>query len=132
MRASKKPATYIIDGLNFIRSFLLTAHSADEETLTADLIAWLDELGQNRLNGSDFRLILDGGYRPVGKTRTACVSAQFAEGCTADELIIETAAYLHANNCRVIVVTSDLELGAKIRDLGLKVMHCAKFFNSFY
>jgi predicted RNA-binding protein with PIN domain len=132
MHASTKPSTYIIDGLNFIRSFLFTAHSAGEETLTADLIAWLDELGQTRLSGSDFRLILDGGYRNIGPMRTSCVSAQFAENRTADELILETAYYLHKNNTRAVVITSDLELGAKVRELGVKVMHCAKFFNSFY
>ena len=64
--------------------------------------------------------------------RTACVSAQFAESFAADELILETAEYLHKNNIRVIVITSDLELGARVRDLGVKTMHCAKFFNSFY
>ena len=132
MHTSKKPATYIIDGLNFIRSFLLRAHNAGEETLTADLIAWLDELGQTQLAGSDFRLILDGGYRHVGPTRTSCVDAQFTEGYAADELILETADYLHKNNIRAIVITSDLELASKVKDLGVKTMHCGKFFNSFY
>jgi len=132
MHTSKKPATYIIDGLNFIRSFLLRARQSNEETLTADLIDWLDELGQTDLAGSDFRLILDGSYRHVGPTRTSCVNAQFTEGYAADELILETADYLHKNNIRAVVVTSDLELAAKAKELGVKTMHCGKFFNSFY
>jgi predicted RNA-binding protein with PIN domain len=132
MHTSKKPATYIIDGLNFIRSYLLRAHNADEETLTADLISWLDELGSGELSGSDFRLILDGSYRPVGPTRTAYVNAQFTEGYPADTLILEQAEYLHSRGGRVIVVTSDLELAQSVKSRCVKVMHCGKFFNSFY
>ncbi|MDR0646391.1 MAG: NYN domain-containing protein [Elusimicrobiota bacterium] len=131
--ASKKPAVYIIDGLNFIRGFVIkNGSSAEEETLTAELISWLDELGRGELYASQFRIILDGVYRNVGHTRTNCVNAQFADGCSADEIIREQAAYLKQNGERVIVVTSDLELGAKIKQLGVKVIGCGKFFNSFY
>jgi predicted RNA-binding protein with PIN domain len=132
MHASKKPAVYVIDGLNFIRSFLLKSHNSDEETLTADMIAWLDDLGRGQLYGSDFRLILDGSYRNVGPTRTPCVSAVFAESVSADEIIFETADYLSQSGRRVIVVSSDLELAEKIKQLGVKVMGCSKFFSSFY
>jgi len=132
MHINKKPATYIIDGLNFIRSFLTRGRNLNEETLTREMIAWLDELGCGALSGSDFRLILDGSYRNIGPTRTACVDAVFTEGETADQLIYETASYLSGNGQRVIVVSSDLELHEKIKKLGVKVMHCGKFFNTFY
>jgi len=132
MHTSKKPAVYIIDGLNLIRCFLMRGRGADEETLTAELIDWLDELGNNQLSGSEFRLILDGSYRHVGPTRTTCVSALFTEGDSADRIIYEQASYLAQNNTRVIVITSDLSLAAQIEDIGVKVLGCGKFFNSFY
>ena len=132
MHTNKKPAIYIIDGLNLIRSFLMQNRGADEETLTAELIDWLDELGRNQLPGSEFRLILDGSYRAVGPTRTACVSALFTEDESADRIILEQASYLKQNAERVIVVTSDLSLAAEVKEIGVKVLHCGKFFNSFY
>lgn len=132
MYASKKPAIYVIDGLNFIRSFLSIGRNLDEESLTTEMISWLDDLGRGDLYGSEFRLILDGSYRNVGPTRTQAVSAVFTEGYTADEFIFETADYLHQNNQRVIVVSSDRELSDKIRRLGVKVLSCSKFFSSFY
>jgi predicted RNA-binding protein with PIN domain len=129
---SKKPAVYLIDGLNFIRSFLSRSSNYDEETLTAELIDWLDELGQTKLLGSDFRLILDGSYRNVGATKTAYVSAHFTEELSADEIILEQAEYLRSSGQRVIVVSSDLVLNAKIRELGVKTIGCSKFFNDFF
>jgi predicted RNA-binding protein with PIN domain len=131
MYTSKKPATYLIDGLNFIRSFIARGAAADEEALTAELISWLDELGQSELAGSNFRLILDGGYRSVGPTRTPRVSALFTEDTTADQIIFESAQYLRQSGRRVIVITSDRQLTAEVSALGVKVISCAKFFNTF-
>ena len=132
MHTSKKPATYIIDGLNFVRSYLIRGANLNEEDLTADLILWLDDLGRGILAGSDFRLILDGSFRNLGQKQAVNVSVRFTEDITADEIICEQAEYLHQNNNRVIVVSSDLELTSHLRSLGIKTIHCSKFFNDFY
>ena len=55
MQTSKKPAVYLIDGLNFVRSYLIRGANLNEEALTAELILWLDDLGRGVLSGSDFR-----------------------------------------------------------------------------
>lgn len=132
MHTSKKPAVYIIDGLNFVRSYLIRGANLNEEDLTADLILWLDDLGRGILAGSDFRLILDGSFRNLGQKQAVNVSVRFTEDITADEIICEQATYLHQNNTRVIVVSSDLELTSYLRSQGIKTMHCSKFFNDFY
>lgn len=133
MHTSKKPAVYIIDGLNFVRSYLIRGSAnLNEEALTAELILWLDDLGRDRLYGSDFRLILDGSFRNLGQKNASSVYVKFTEYITADEVIYEQAAYLHDSNTRVIVVSSDLELTSRLRELGIKTMGCSKFFNDFY
>lgn len=132
MYTSKKPAIYIVDGLNFIRSFLIQNRNLNEETLTTELIAWLNDLGTGEMYGSEFRVILDGSFRNIGPTRTACVSATFTEEYCADEIIFEQAHFLHAQGERVIVISSDLGLTDSIRALGVKTMGCSKFFSTFY
>ncbi len=132
MRGSTKPTIYLIDGLNFIRTFLYGNGSVNEENLTAELISWLDELGSDKLYGSEFRLFLDGSFRPVGPIRTACVHATFTEGYTADELILEQARFYKQYSTRAIVVTSDRELSSRVRECGIKTLSCSKFFNAFY
>lgn len=132
MHTSKKPAVYIIDGLNFVRSYLTNGANLNEESLTSELILWLDDLGRGRLYGSDFRLILDGSFRNLGQKNASSVYVKFTEDITADEIILEQAEFLHSSNTRVIVVSSDLELTSRLRSYGIKTMGCSKFFNDFY
>ena len=132
MKASTKPTIYIIDGLNFIRTFLYGNGTVNEENLTAQLISWLDELGSDKLYGSQFRLFLDGSFRNVGPIKTACVNTTFTEEYSADDLIIEQAQFYKNSFKRAVVITSDRELAQKIRDIGLKTLSCSKFFNAFY
>ena len=132
MKGSSKPTIYLIDGLNFIRTFLAGNGYASEDNLTAELISWLDELGSQKLYGSEFRLILDGTFREVGPTVTPCVHAVFTEEFTADDLILEQAEYYREYGKRTVVVTSDRELAQKVRSLGVKSISCDKFFNAFY
>ena len=132
MKTSTKQAIYLIDGLNFIRTFLYGNGSVNEENLTAELISWLDELGSNKLYGSEFRLFLDGSFRNVGPIKTSCVNTTFTEEYSADDLIIEQAEFYKSTLKRAFVVTSDRELAKKIKDIGIKTISCSKFFNAFY
>lgn len=131
VQSTRKPAVYIIDGLNFVRSYL-NRQGADEEALTSELVFWLDDLSRGTLAGSDFRLILDGSFRNLGQRNAQNVYVKFTEDITADEVIFEQALYLHETNNRVIVVSSDLELTSKLRTRGIKTLGCSKFFNDFY
>lgn len=132
MKASTKPTIYLIDGLNFIRTFLYGNGSVNEENLTAELISWLDELGNDKLAGSEFRLFLDGSFRDVGPIRTSCVHTTFTEEYSADDLILEQAEFYKRCAKRAVAVTSDRELALKIKDIGIKTLSCDKFFNAFY
>ncbi|MGN0022599.1 MAG: NYN domain-containing protein [Elusimicrobiaceae bacterium] len=132
MRGSTKPTIYLIDGLNFIRTFLAGNAYINEENLTSELISWLDELGSDKLYGSEFRLFLDSSFRNVGPIATPCVHASFTEEYTADDIILEQAEYYTQYSKRAVVVTSDLELAARVRAVGIKSISCAKFFNAFY
>lgn len=131
MKGSSKPTIYLIDGLNFIRTFLAGNGYVSEDNLTSELISWLDELGSQKLYGSEFRLILDGTFRKVGPTVTPCVHATFTEEMTADEVILEQAQYCKEYGKRTVVVTSDRELAQKVRSIGIKSISCDKFFNTF-
>ena len=132
MKGSSKPTIYLIDGLNFIRTFLAGNAYSNEENLTSELISWLDELGSDKLYGSEFRLFLDGSFRNVGPTVTPCVHAYFTEEYTADDLILEQAEFYKQYSKRAVVVTSDRELAERVRSVGIKSVSCAKFFNAFY
>lgn len=128
---SKKPTIYIIDGLNFVRSFLFKGISDKEEQASRELILWLEELTHTELLGSTFRVIFDGTFRNISQRNCQNVDAIFTEEITADELILEQASFLHRQGQRVSVITSDRELAQQLRAQKIKTISCAKFFSDF-
>ena len=112
---SKKPTIFIIDGLNFVRSFLFHGISAKEDSASSELIFWLEDLSQTELIGSTFRVIFDGTFRDISQRQCQNVDAIFTEEITADELILEQATFLNRQGQRVNVITSDRELAQKLR-----------------
>lgn len=130
MRISGKPTIYIIDGLNFVRSFLM-GHYDEEDAVTKDFLSWIENASSHEMfDGSVFRVIFDGGYRNIGPTLRGGVKITFSESLTADEVISESAVYLHESGQRVCVVTSDRSLQQDLRVSGVKTVFCEKFFNS--
>ena len=127
---STKPTVYIIDALNFVRSFLQVPIKDEEKTLRA-IIAALNENAFNEFKGSTFRLIIDGGYRNIGPTSPENVDALFSEERTADEIILEQAIYLKNANRRVCVVTYDTDITQNLRKENIKILSCSKFFDTF-
>ena len=128
---SKKPTIYIIDGLNFVRSFLFKGISSKEEQASRELAFWLEELTHTELPGSTFRIIFDGTFRDISQRECQNVDAIFTEAITADELILEQATFLHRQGQRVNVITSDRELAQKLREEKIKTISCSKFFSDF-
>lgn len=126
---STKATIYLIDALNFVRSFLQVPVKEEEKTLRA-LISALSETNIDFKN-STFRLIIDGGFRNIGPTSTANVDAVFAEERTADEIILEQAIYLKRAKKRVCVVTYDTGITDNLRREGIKILNCEKFFDTF-
>ena len=127
---STKPTIYLIDALNFLRSFLQVPQKDEEKTLRA-LIAALNEVAFTEFKGSSFRLIIDGGYRNIGPTSPENVDALFAEDQTADEVILEQAIYLKNSLRRVCVVSYDRGITDILRREGVKILSCEKFFDTF-
>lgn len=128
---SKKPTIFIIDGLNFVRSFLFKGISDKEEQASRELIFWLEDLANTELIGSTFRVIFDGSFRDISQRQCQNVDAIFTEEITADELILEQANYLHRQGQRVSVITSDRELAQRLRESKIKTINCSKFFSDF-
>ena len=128
---SKKPTIYIIDGLNFVHSFLFKGISDKEEQASHELILWLEDLTHTELIGSTFRVIFDGTFRNISQRNCQNVDAIFTEEITADELILEQASFLHRQGQRVSVITSDRELAQSLREQKIKTISCAKFFSDF-
>ena len=128
---SKKPTIYIIDGLNFVRSFLFKGISNKEEQASRELAFWLEDLTHTELPGSSFRIIFDGTFRDISQRQCQNVDAIFTEAITADELILEQATFLHRQGQRVNVITSDRELAQKLREEKIKTISCSKFFSDF-
>ncbi|WP_428897328.1 hypothetical protein Dip518_001115 [Parelusimicrobium proximum] len=130
MKISSKPAVYIIDGLNFVRSFLL-GFGADEDAVTAEFLDWLERASmEDKFAGSDFRVIFDGPHRNIGSTRRGSIHIIFAEDRTADDMIIEQSVYLHNSEQRVIVITSDRSIHDEVRPHGVKCIFCDGFFKA--
>lgn len=127
---STKPTIYLIDALNFLRSFLQVPPSDEEKTLRA-LIAALNDISLTEYKGSTFRLIIDGSFRNIGPTSPENVDALFSEDQTADEVILEQAIYLKNAARRVCVVTYDRGITDDLRQEGIKILSCKKFFDTF-
>ncbi len=130
MYVTTKSTVYLIDGLNLIRSFLWQ-FARTEEDVTADFLDFLEAVSQDeKYCMHEYRVVFDGAYRPVGPLYRAGVHIVFAEGDSADDYIFQEADYLAQNGTRVVAVTSDRDLQARLKDAGVKTLFCQKFYNS--
>lgn len=130
MQISTKPAVYIIDGLNFIRSFLKPNTKEMLDQTEQEFFDWLESIGSSKdFSQSEIRVILDGHYRDIGNLKRNNLKISFSDDITADELILEQAEYLKNINKRVIVITSDRELAESCQLENIKTMSCKKFFD---
>ena len=130
MYVTTKPTIYLIDGLNLVRSFLWQ-FARSEEDVTADFLDFLEAVSQDEKYAMhEYRVIFDGGYRPVGPLYRSGVHIVFSEDITADDYIFEEADFLAQNGTRVIAVTSDRDLQSRLKGVGVKAIFCQKFYNS--
>ena len=130
MYTSTKPTTYLIDGLNLVRSFLYEFARSEEE-VTADFLDFLEEMSQDeRYAMNTYEVIFDGSFRPIGPLYRGGVHISFSENLSADDTIYERANYLAQTNQRVIAVTDDRALQDNLKKLGVKTQFCRKFYNS--
>ena len=130
MYVTTKPTIYLIDGLNLVRSFLWQ-FARTEEDVTADFLDFLEEVSlDDKYAMHEYRVVFDGAFRPVGPLYRGGVHVVFSEDITTDDYIFQEADYLSQNGTRVIAVTSDRDLQARLKDIGVKALFCQKFYNS--
>ena len=129
MHTTTKPTTYLIDGLNLVRSFLYEFARSEDE-VTADFLDFLTEMSLDpRYHMHTYEVIFDGPFRPVGPLLRGGVHISFTETDTADQIIYERAGYLAQTGQRVIAVTDDRALQEDLKSLGVKTQFCRKFYN---
>ena len=130
MYVTTKPTIYLIDGLNLVRSFLWQFARPEEEVLS-DFLDLLENFSADEKYAiHEYRVILDGTYRPVGPLYRGGVHIVFAEEDSADDYILQEADYLHQSGTRVIAVTDDRDLQGRLKEIGVKAQFCRKFYNS--
>lgn len=129
MYTTTKPTVYLIDGLNLVRSFLWE-FSRTEDEVTADFLDFLSEISAtDRYRMHEYRVVFDGGFRPVGPLYRNGVQIIFSEEDTADRWIYDEAVYLADRGRRVIAVTDDRALQESLKELGVKTQFCKKFYS---
>lgn len=120
----------MIDGLNLVRSFLWQ-FARKEEDVTADFLDFLEQVSlDEKYAMHEYRVVFDGGYRPVGPLYRAGVHIVFAEEDSADDYIFQEADYLSQSGQRVIAVTDDRDLQSRLKEIGVKAQYCQKFYRS--
>lgn len=130
MYVTTKPTTYLIDGLNLVRSFLWQFARSEEE-VTAEFLDFLEAAScDEKYAMHEYRVVFDGTYRPIGPLYRQGVHIVFAENDSADDYIFQEADYLHQQNTRVIAVTDDKDLQSRLKEIGVKALFCRKFYNS--
>lgn len=130
MYVTTKPTLYLIDGLNLVRSFLWQ-FARKEEDVTADFLDFLEQVSlDEKYAMHEYRVVFDGGYRPVGPLYRAGVHIVFAEEDSADDYIFQEADYLSQSGQRVIAVTDDRDLQSRLKEIGVKAQYCQKFYRS--
>ena len=128
MYVTTKPTIYLIDGLNLVRSFLWQFARTEEE-VTDEFLDFLEQVSlDEKYAMHEYRVVFDGGYRPVGPLYRGGVHIIFSEDTTADDYIFQEADFLSQSGTRVIAVTSDRDLQSRLKAIGVKTLFCQKFY----
>ena len=131
MYISTKPTTYLIDGLNMVRSFLQQFGRGEEE-VTAEFLDFLENASQDECYAMNtYEVIFDGSFRNIGPLYRGGVHISFSEEASADDVIREKAAFMARAHTRVFAVTDDRQLQEDLKALGVKSFFCRKFYYSF-
>lgn len=129
MRISSKPTIYIIDALNFVRTFLYDP-LANEETKISDFLLWLAQAASSPdLARSEFRIVFDGGFRKYPPLNNSNINIYFSDSDVADDIIIEQASYLKQSGKRVVCVSSDQDLLTELHGYKIKTLRCDAFYS---
>jgi len=127
-RLSTKSTTYLIDGCNLIRSAWNQNPFFDFKEAEAEFFEWLENVCDiDDLEDSTFRIIMDGGYRPIKHILNPAVNIVYTDDGSADDWIVERAYYFKSKNIRAVAITSDRELTERLKADGTNCVSCKKF-----
>ena len=129
-RISSKATVYLIDGSNFSRSFWSGRQGgAAPDALETEFLNWLDAVSRLQvLSLSHFRVVFDGGYRPVRGLPNPTVNLYFSEHESADDFLLEHSYFLSAEGARCVIVTNDREIREKAAKEKLMSIPCDAFY----
>jgi len=128
-RISAKATVYLIDGSNFSRSFRDRAAAGSLDALEAEFLDWLDAVSRlEALRASCFRVVFDGGSRPVRTIPNRAITVCFSEGDPADDILLDRASFLAAEGVRCAVVSNDGGILEQASAAGALTMPCGIFY----
>ena len=129
-RLSTKATVYLIDGCNLIRSAWNQNPFFDFIEAETEFFQWLENVCDiDDLSSSTFRVVMDGGYRPIKHNLHSSVNIVFTDDGSADDWIVERAYYFQSKNIRTVAITSDRELTERLKADGTNCVSCKKFIS---
>lgn len=128
-RISAKSTVYLIDGSNFSRSFWDRRQGEKPDALEAEFLDWLDEISRlELLSASCFRVVFDGGFRPVRSLANPAISVHFSGDESADDFLLERSYFLVTEGARCVIVSNDREIREKAAAEKVKSIPCEVFY----
>ena len=128
-RISSKATVYLIDGSNFSRSFWECHREGKPDALETEFLGWLDEISRlDPLSASCFRVIFDGGFRPVRSLPNPSINVYFSEHESADDFLFERSYFMTMEGVRCVIVSNDRGLRDKAAGEGVLSMPCGVFY----
>ena len=120
---------YLIDGSNFSRSFWSGREPSKTDALEAEFIQWLALVARTQpFKASCFRVVFDGGFRPIGAMAGPSINVYFSEDEKADEILFERGYFMRREAVRAMIVTSDHGIRDRAAAEDIKCMSCEAFF----
>ena len=128
-RISSKATVYLVDGSNFSRSFWDRHREGKPDALETEFLGWLDAVSRlDPLNASCFRVIFDGGFRPVRSLANPSINVYFSEHESADDFLFERSYFMTMEGVRCVIVSNDRGLRDKAAGEGVLSMPCDVFY----
>jgi len=128
-RLSSKATVYLIDGSNFSRSFWDRGRGGKPDALETEFLDWLDSVSRLELmSASCFRVIFDGGFRPVRGLANPAINVYFSEHESADDFLLERSYFLNMEGVRCVIVSNDREIREKAAGEKAMSMPCDAFY----
>lgn len=129
-RISSKATVYLIDGSNFSRNFWDHQQGRGRpDALETEFLDWLDSVSRlEALRSSCFRVIFDGGFRPVRRLSNPSINVYFSGHEPADDFLLERSYFLSMEGVRCVIVSNDREIREKAAGEKVMSMPCDAFY----